>query len=176
MRLAHLAIPVLALAAASVTSDLQAAPPDSAFTGPLLGKPFAARVACVIGGSQPGQGIVHIYDAKGFDVAQSCAFPPTAAGERKIEIKAPWKTGAKVDLASLTFDDKRGPDGRVSEALGGGKYDNKWMNRDFKPKGSLEIMRAVSGVGKLGRVKLTLENGAEKLTGAIDVYSTSDLY
>jgi hypothetical protein len=153
-----------------------AVPAASAFSGPLLGKPFAARIACVVGGSEPGVGIVNFYEAKDFDVANSCGHMPEKAGDRQFFLTVPWKTGIKVDLARLTHDPKRGPQGQVNEALADGKVDHKWMNRDFQVRGNLEIVRSVNGVGKLGRVRLKIENGTEKIEGEIDVYSTSDLY
>ena len=168
------AVAVAAPASASATTP--SAAPVSAFSGTLLGKPFAARSACVVGIATPGRVSVEIYDAEDFDVAGSCLILPQVIGARSLSVRLLWKTGAKADFAAFSFDDKQGAESKVTEFLGNGKYDHKWVNRDFHPKGTVEVLRAVVGAGQLGRIRLSLDNGGEKLAGEIDVYSTSDAY
>ena len=153
-----------------------AAEKPAAFRGTLFGKTFAARVACAVGTGSSGVAAVYVYDQEDFDVAGSCGFLPTVAGARQLSFRVEWKTGAKASFASYTFDAKKGAESEVIEFLGDKRYDRKWANRDFKPTGSVELLKAVNRAGDRGRVRISMANGDEKLAGEIDVYSTSDFY
>jgi hypothetical protein len=145
------------------------------FTGMLAGKPFSARSACVIGTGDPGLVLVQIFDA---DVAiQDCQLP-LVVGARSFEFRIPWKTGEVRDFTTCKHDPQRGPECQVHEWVGTEPKPRlqTWVNRDIRPKGSAKVVKAVNGHGKTARVSITIEEGSEKLSGEIDVYSTSDFY
>jgi hypothetical protein len=106
----------------SAEPDSSASPADSpspagapTLEGTLLGKPFHAVAACVIGAPKKGFVVIEIYDAKDFDVKASCSVLPPVPGARKIGLLLPWKAGETVDVSTLKSG--RSPEGYVAEVL-----------------------------------------------------------
>jgi hypothetical protein len=152
-----------------------AAPPPAAHVAPtlqgkLLGKPFNVAGACVLGPSlTKGHVVIELYDVKDFDVKTSCAvLPGTVVGARKLGLIIPWKTGEKLDIASLKAS-KDAPEGYVMEVVGAKKFKRFDVGNDWKPKGSVEIVRAAVNKGDVGRIRFDVTAGADKLTGEVDI-------
>ncbi|MBL9022410.1 MAG: hypothetical protein JNL21_09420 [Myxococcales bacterium] len=170
---------------ASVASAAPSAPaPEAAtptfkspavFTGTLAGKPFSARSACVKGTGTEGIALVEIFDA---DADLDACQLPLVVGARSFAFRIPWKTDATRDFTTCKHDPQRGAECEVHEWLGTQPKPRlqRWVNRDIHPKGSARVVKAVNGKGKTARVSITIEEGSEKLSGEIDVYSTSDFY
>ena len=163
---------------ASSASSEPAAPPAPArgaatLQGKLLGKPFKAVGACIIGpaAGKKGQVVVEIYDAKDFDVSTSCGKLPPVAGARKLGIVLPWHDGDTLDVSKL----KGANGGYVMEASGGKKFARKDAGKDFKPKGTVTIVRAGRKKGDVGRIRFAVTSGKDKLDGEIDVEVPMDL-
>lgn len=171
--------------AATVASATPATPtPDAApptfqspavFTGTLAGKPFSARSACVTGTGTEGIALIEIFDA---DVDVDDCQLPLVVGARSFAFRIPWKTDATRDFTTCKHDPERGAECEVHEWLGTQPKPRlqKWVNRDIHPRGSARVVKAVNGKGNTARVSITIEEGSEKLSGEIDVYSTSDFY
>lgn len=167
-------------ASAEPTSKATPAAPETAaaatpsapttLQGRILGKPFKAVAACAVRGAEPGKVLLEIYDVKDFDVQKQCMMLPPTPGARKIGFSLEWKKGTKVDLASLG-----GTDGYVMQVGPKKKFSRKVINKDFKPKGEIEILKAPTASGSVGRIELSLTNGKDKLAGEVDVFVKNDL-
>ncbi len=171
------AAPTAAASAAptAAVSAAPAAPPPAQHVAPtlqgkLLGKPFNVTGACVIGASlTKGHVVIELYDVKDFDVKTSCAVLPGAVvGARKIGLIIPWKTGEKLDIATLKSS-KDAPEGYVMEVAGPKKFKRFDVGADWKPKGTVEIVRAAMNKGDVGRIRFDVTAGADKLAGEVDV-------
>jgi hypothetical protein len=166
------AMPSAAPSAAPVAPP--AAPPAehvaATLKGKLLGKPFNVTGACVIGPSlTKGHVVIELYDVKDFDVKTSCAvLPGTVVGARKLGLIIPWKAGEKLDIATLKSS-KDAPEGYVMEVVGAKKFARHDVGTDWKPKGSVEIVRAAVNKGDVGRIRFDVTIGADKLAGEVDV-------
>jgi hypothetical protein len=139
-----------------------------------LGKPFHAVAACVMGAPKKGHVFIEIYDVKDFDVNTSCARLPPVPGARKLGLVLPWKEGEKLDLATLKAG-KDMPEGYVMEALADKKFSRKDAGKDFKPQGTVEVLRAGTAKGDVGRIRVTLTAGKEQLQGEVDVDVMADV-
>lgn len=144
--------------------------------GKLLGKPFNVTGACVIGASlTKGHVVIELYDVKDFDVKTSCAvLPGTVVGARKLGLVVPWKAGEKLDIATLKSS-KDAPEGYVMEVVGPKKFKRHDVGSDWKPKGTVEIIRAARNKGDVGRIRFDVKIGADKLAGEVDVDLTTEL-
>jgi hypothetical protein len=162
-------------AAASAAPEAPPAPQRTPPTleGQLLGKPFKAVAACAIKGAQPGTVALEIYDVKDFDVSKQCMSLPLVEGARKIGLLLPWKEGEKVDVASLKIT-KDYAEGYVMEVGANKKLSRKDFNKDFKPKGTVEILRAPKQNGGVGRLRVSMTSGKDKLNGEVDVEIKGD--
>jgi hypothetical protein len=163
----------LAEASASASSSASTTPPAPeraapTLKGSLMGKPFEAAAACVAGVTPAGKAYIEIYDAKGADVSKSCGMLAQDKGARKIGLELGWKAGEKIDLAALKVENKDAPPLFVMERISEKKADRKDVGKDFKPKGEIEVLRAADR-GAVGRIRITLTAGKDKLEGEVDV-------
>ena len=137
--------------------------------GAIGGKPFHAVAACVAGSKDAGRVYVEIYDAKDVDVTTGCGMMPAGADARKIGVVLPWSDGAKLDVASLK-PSKDGPLFFVmSRTANPTKMDRKDAGKELKPTGTIEVLKAPAQKGSVGRIKLNLAIGKDKLGGEVDV-------
>jgi hypothetical protein len=160
-----------ASAAASTPPVERAAP---TLKGSIMGKPFEAAAACVAGVTPEGKAYIEIYDEKGADVSKSCGMLAQDKGARKIGIALGWKGGEKVDLSTLKAAAKDAPPLFVMERINEKKADRKDAGKDFKPKGEAEVLRAADK-GGVGRIRISLTAGKDKLEGEIDVEVKADV-
>ena len=112
----------------------------------------------------PGTAYVEIYDVKDLDVTKSCGFLPATPGARKIGVVIAWTEGTKVDLAKL----KGGKEPEMfvmSSTDDPKKRDRKDVQKDFKPTGAIEILKAPKSKGEVGRIKIEMTSGKDKLQG-----------
>lgn len=164
--------------ASSAPSSKPSEPPAPArapatLEGNLFGKPFHAVAACAVMGAKEGSALIEVYDVKDFDVKKSCMVLPPVPGARKLGVLVPWKAGAKVDLASLkTVKDLA--EAYVMEATAAKKFQVKDVAKDFKPQGTVELVRA-GAKGEVGRIRLTMTVGKDKLEGEVDVEVPGDI-
>jgi hypothetical protein len=161
-----------ASAAPSAPAVVRAAP---TLKGSLLGKPFEAAAACLAGVTPSGNAYIEIYDDKGADVAKSCGVLAQDKGARKIGIELAWKNGEKLDLATIKAPKKdAGPPLFVMERINEKKADRKDAGKDFKPKGEAEVLRT-AGKDGVGRIRIAMTAGKDKLEGEIDVEVKADV-
>lgn len=166
--------------AASPAGEAAGAPSAPAPPGPitlrgtLFGAPFAPVAACLIQAGADGLGQIEIYQARGYDVQASCAHLPADPEHRLLALEIPWKEGARLDVSAH----------RVSSGVAAGyvvwwdkdrSFHRKVINHDFKPTGTVEVLRAGARKGDLARIKVTFVNGAETVEGEIDVYIPRDV-
>ena len=156
--------------AAPSTPPVERAAPT--LKGTLVGKPFEAAAACVAGITE-GKAYIEIYDDKGADVSKSCGMLAQDKGARKIGITLAWKGGEKVDLSTLKAV-KDAPPLFVMERINEKKADRKDAGKDFKPKGEAEVLRTAEK-GGVGRIRISLTSGKDKLEGEVDVDVKADV-
>jgi len=167
-------------ASASASSSASTTPPTleraaPTLKGTILGKPFEAAAACVAGIPPEGKAYIEIYDDKGADVAKSCGMLAQDKGARKIGITLAWKGGEKVDLSKLEkAAAKEAPPLFVMERINDKKVERKDAGKDFKPKGEAEVLRAADK-GGVGRIRISLTAGKDKLEGEVDVEVKADV-
>jgi hypothetical protein len=171
-------------AAASGDQAPSAAPASSAsaepgrapatLAGAIDGKPFHGVAACVIGqGKAPGKVYIEIYDVKDFDVKKTCGRLPAVPDARKIGVLLPWSAGAKLDVATIKASED--PDMFVMATTANPKkFDRKDVGKEIKPTGTIQVLNAPVQKGAVGRIKLDLTTGGDKLTGEIDVDVMAD--
>jgi hypothetical protein len=135
----------------------------------LFGKPFHAVAACVADVGFDGRVRVDMYDVAGYDVKLSCGTLSATAGARNLAVELPWKAGEKLDLATHRVA-KTTPAGYVAGYNEKTEFELKVLNKDFKPTGFVEVLRAGSKPGDMGRIRVSFVNGTEKIEGEIDVY------
>jgi hypothetical protein len=152
-------------AAAAEPPAPQHTPPT--LDGQLLGKPFKAVGACAVRGAEPGKVALEIYAVKDFDPAKCMVLPPVE-GNRKLGFVLAWKEGEKIDVTKLAVK-KEYAEGYVMEVDAAKKFSRKDFNKDLKPKGTIEILKAPKEKGAVGRIKISITNGKDKLEGEIDV-------
>lgn len=160
---------------ASADSGSFAAHTPSTLTGTVAGKPFEAGGACVVGPSTYAAGYVYIeiYDKTEVDTKGRCGALSKEKGARKIGIVLPWKEGEKVDLATLK-PKKNDIPLFVMERINDTKADRKDAGKDLKPTGSAEVVRTAQKDG-VGRIKLSMIVGKDKLEGEVDVDVVGDV-
>lgn len=139
--------------------------------GTITGKSFDAGSGCAMAGTEPGVAYVEIFDAK-TDAQKSCGLSQEK-GARKIGFSIPWKAGQKLDVATLV-PKKSDPTLFVMERVNEKKADRKDAGKDFKPTGSIEIVR-VAGKDGIARVKVVMTSGKDKIEGEVDVEVKSDI-
>ncbi len=143
--------------------------------GTVAGSPFHAVAACVVGsGKDPGTVYLEIYSVKDFDVSQSCGRLSPDKDARKLGMVIAWKDGAQTDAAKL----KGGNAPELFLMSGTGnpkKFDRKDTGKDFKPKGTISVIRAGGKKGDVARIKVDLDMGKDKLHGEVDVDLLGDL-
>ncbi len=54
------------------------------------------------------------------------------------------------------------------------RFDRKDVGKEIKPTGTIEVLKAARRKGDVGRIKLDLTTGKEKLSGEIDVDVMTD--
>lgn len=167
--------PTTAQPSASADSGSFAAHTPATLTGTVAGKPFEAGGACVVGPSSfaPGYVYIEIYDKTELDAKGRCGTLSKEKGARKIGIVLPWKEGEKVDLATLK-PKKNDIPLFVMERINDNKADRKDGGKDLKPTGSAEVVRVAPKDG-VGRIKLSMLVGKEKLEGEVDVDVVGDV-
>ncbi len=137
-------------------------PPPESFqpvSGTLGGSAFQLKGAATSGPIQKdGYVLVQLGN-----YVLDCGVREATPEDRTISILIPWKAHTKLDLGTLkateafatTFDDKK----KKPAPLKG-----------FKPKGSVEVVAAPSGMRSSGRIKLDLSSGKDSaLTAEIPV-------
>jgi hypothetical protein len=116
---------------------------------------------------------VEIYDVKDMDVKKGCGMLPPVPGARKIGVFLPWSDGAKLDVATLKAGKE--PEMFVMATTSNPKrMDRQDVGKDIRPKGTIEVLKAPRKKGEVGRIKLDLTAGNDKLTGEIDVDVMAD--
>ena len=91
-----------------------------------------------------------------------CGTREATPEDRTLSLLIPWKARTKLDLSTLkateafatTFDEKK----KKPAPLKG-----------FKPKGSVEVVAAPTGLKSSGRIKLELTSGKDAITAEIPV-------
>jgi hypothetical protein len=159
----------------AAASAAPAAPPPAApvrtpatLAGAIAGKPFHAVAACVAGAGKDGKVYVEIYDVKDFDVTKTCGMLPPVPDARKIGVYLPWSDGGKLDVATLKAS--KDPEMFVMATTANPKkMDRKDVGKELKPTGTIEVLKAPKNKGDVGRIKLDLTVGKDKLTGEVDV-------
>jgi hypothetical protein len=143
--------------------------------GSIAGAPFHAVAACITGpGKDPATAYVEIYDVKDFDTSKSCGVLPPDKGARKIGMIIAWKDGAQTDASKLKGG--QWPELFVMQGTGDPKkFDRKDTGKDFVPKGTISVVRLGAKKGDVGRIKLDLTMGKDKLQGEVDVDVMGDL-
>ncbi|MGA3120464.1 MAG: hypothetical protein ABSF69_06800 [Polyangiaceae bacterium] len=147
-------------AAAAVPESVHPAP---AATGSVDGKPFAPKLAHVIGPLQKDGRILLSLDER-----TECSSPSDAKpDDASLTILVPWEDGYKVDLSALKRGTKKKPGeiafSRVNEA---GK---KSLSATFKPSGRVTIVKAPREKDAIGKMKIDLQSGDYMLAGDLDV-------
>jgi hypothetical protein len=148
--------------AASAAADDSAPPaafhPAPSVTGAIDGKPFAPKVAQVLGAmKKDGRILITLTEAS------ECP----AAGEKgdhtALTMLVPWSDGYKVDLSSLKLGNKKGP---AEIAFSRSKKD---VSTTFKPSGMVTVVSAPTEKGKTGKLKVDMQSGDFMLAGTLDV-------
>jgi hypothetical protein len=85
----------------------------------------------------------------------------------------PWKEGTRFDISTHRVSSGV-PVGYVVWWGKDGSFRRKVINRDNKPTGTVEVLRAGGRKGDLGRIKVTYVDGGETVEGEIDVYVARD--
>ena len=162
-------------AAPSATPATEPTRAPATLDGAIAGKPFHAVAACVAGiGKDKGKAYLEIYDVKDFEVKKSCGMLPPTPGARKIGVVLPWADGSKTDVA--TIKGGKEPELFVMASTDNPKkFDRKDTQKDFKPKGTIEVLRAPTSKGGVGRIKLDITAGKDKLAGEVDVDILADV-
>jgi len=147
-------------AAAAAAESVHPAP---AATGSVDGKPFAPKLAHVIGPMQKDGRILLSLDER-----TECSSPSDAKpDDASLTILVPWEDGYKVDLSALKRGTKKKPGeiafSRVNEA---GK---KSLSATFKPSGRVTIVKAPREKDAIGKMKIDLQSGDYMLAGDLDV-------
>lgn len=151
-----------------------AQPGPTTLRGTLFGAPFAPVAACLTQARGDGYGQVEIYQANGYDVQASCAHLTADPEHRLLALEMPWKAGATFDLSTHRVSDGIAAGYAVWWAKDG-TFRRKVINHDFKPTGTVEVLRAGARKGELARIKVTFVNGSETVEGEIDVYVPRDV-
>ena len=149
-------------AAAPAASGGAAAPaavfhPTPSSTGDIDGKPFAPKLAQIVGPVQK-DGRVVIVIHEGTD----CLEGDAKSADGSMMLTVPWKDGYKTDLASL----KRAKGNKLGEAAFVRKQQ---VSATFKPSGLVTIVSAPTAKDAIGKMKIDLVSGGYILAGDLDV-------
>ncbi len=156
------AAPPAAAPAPSEAPAADAAPapafhPAPSATGAIDGKPFAPKVAQILGAMKK-DGRIPITLTE----ASECP----AAGEKgdhaSLTMLVPWQDGYKVDLSALKISGKKGP-GEI------GFSRSKVASATFKPSGTVTVVTAPMEKGGKGKLKIDLQSGDYMLAGNLDI-------
>lgn len=145
---------------ASLDPGTPAAPsePFPAVPGTLDGKPWELKGVATAGPVQKDGTVIIAFG----NYLMSCGAHEATPEDRTISIVVPWKAKTKVDLAKL----------KSTEAFAVG-YDEKKKKpqnlRNWKPKGTLEVVSAPTGQKSSGRIKIELTAGKDAITAEIPV-------
>ncbi|MEO7332199.1 MAG: hypothetical protein ABI193_26725 [Minicystis sp.] len=130
--------------------------PFPGVAGTLDGKPWELKGAATAGPIQKDGTVVLAFG----NYLMSCGAHEATPEDRTITIVVPWKAKTKVDLAKL----------RSTETWAMG-YDEKKKKADkiknWKPKGTLEVVSAPTGQKSSGRIKIELTAGKDAITAEI---------
>ncbi len=135
--------------------------------GKLAGRDFQASSACVAGSTKPGRVYIEIYDAKG-DAKERCGSLPADKGALKLGLDLEWTAGHKLDVASLKPSGKEPSPLFLMERVNDKKVERKDAGKELKPTGTIEVLK-VAGKDGVGRIKLSITTGKDKLEGEVDV-------
>ncbi len=145
---------------ASLDPGVPTAPsePFPGVPGTLDGKPWELKGAATAGPVQKDGSVLLTFG----NYLMSCGAHEATPEDRTISIMVPWTAKTKVDLAKL----------RSTEAFAVG-YDEKKKKpqnlRNWKPKGTLEVVSAPTGQKSSGRIKIELTAGKDAITAEIPV-------
>jgi hypothetical protein len=132
-------------------------------TGSIDGKPFAPKLAQVVGPlKKDGRLVVLLHEGS------DCIAPADAKpGDGSMTLMVPWQDGYKVDLGSL----RRGKKGDPGEAAFTRVGDDKkgHISSTFKPAGRVTIVSAPTQQNAFGKLKIDLSSGDYILAGDLDV-------
>jgi hypothetical protein len=133
--------------------------PAPGATGSIDGKPFAPRLAQVVGPLQ-GDGRLAVILHEGSD----CISPGDAKpGDASMTLMVTWQDGYKVDLGSLLRSKGEAAFARV------GSDKKSHPTKAFKPTGRLTVVSAPTQQNAFGKLKIDLSSGDYILAGDLDV-------
>jgi hypothetical protein len=137
--------------------------PAPSVTGSVDGKPFAPKLAHVVGKMQKDGRVPIVVDERTECSTASDAKPDDAT----LTILVPWEDGYKVDLSALKRGTKKAA-GEIafSRVNAAGK---KVVSATFKPSGRVTIVKATMDKDGLGKMKIDLQSGDYMLAGDLDV-------
>jgi hypothetical protein len=147
--------------AAATGTDAPAAAfhPAPSATGTIDGKPFAPKVAQVIGPmKKDGRILLSLTEAS------ECPAPGDAKTDHaSMTLVVPWSDGYKIDVSALKLEGKKGP-GEI-----GFRHGKKDLSTTFKPSGTVTVVSAPMDKGATGKLKIDLQSGDYMLAGTVDV-------
>jgi hypothetical protein len=151
-------------AGASPAAAPESMHPTPSVTGSVDGKPFAPKLAHVVGRMRKdGRVLISV------DERTECATPGDASkpDDAALTILVPWEDGYKIDLSALKRGGKKKP-GEIafSRANPAGKMEI-WSS--FKPSGRVTIVKAPMDKDAVGKMKIDLQSGDYMLAGDLDV-------
>jgi hypothetical protein len=153
------AAPAASSAPAAASAASAAFHPAPSATGTIDGKPFAPKVAQVIGPmKKDGRILLSLTEAS------ECPAPGDAKTDHaSMTLVVPWSDGYKIDVSALKLEGKKGP-GEI-----GFRHGKKDLSTTFKPSGTVTVVSAPMDKGATGKLKIDLQSGDYMLAGTVDV-------